>query len=302
MAIAREPLIKTTSPAFSNEARPRRATLTDPVTDEIASRYSRYLNPKTGRTIIIAGSSALSDDGQIAWLDCCSTVIEQLRDSCPALHAIFIAQRGMARDIKLGQNLTRQVPNVQLLTEDLTPAEAVWLISRAAVVLSGRFHVNTFAKRSNTPALMLPGNTPKNEGLARLADSARYRSFALDDVAEMTDAGRAILAQAGRSNDSPADKAYHLARKNFPSVQGTPDVSDDVDWDEYIRQIRFGNFLCEWENAGRIKKLECHLENARKTQEEFADICNSRAYRCARKVSRLFRRGTAPRSGNQETR
>ncbi|MFW6157942.1 MAG: polysaccharide pyruvyl transferase family protein [Planctomycetota bacterium] len=269
--------------------------MTGDVADMIASEHEPSLDAGGAPTLLLAGSSALTEENRPDWRETFSRLIEDLTARHATLQVVFVAQSAMANDLRLAEELAGRHANLRLLSADLAPVESAWLVGRADLVVSGRFHVNAFAIACGTPAILLPGNTAKNEGLASLADSQRYRSLALEEVEGALAFGRAALRVPGEKERSPAKRLFRLAWNNFPADVAASDTQEPVDPSEYLRQVRFAGLMCEWEQGVRLRQLERRvgrlrelLENERAALAEFEHIRTSRMCRAIRKMVRLL--------------
>jgi polysaccharide pyruvyl transferase WcaK-like protein len=264
-----------------------------------------------GETIILlAGSSDLVPANRADWQEMFLRLVDRFTSLSVPLKFLFLAQSGMGKDIDLGRGLARQRPQVRLVSADLTPAEAVWLTHRADLVVSGRFHVNAFAVRCGTPVIMLPGNTGKNAGLAQLADSEYCRYSELDDAETLFDTCFSVFGDRRSRRYALEEKLRVLAQNNFPQWNGSADAAREVDWPEYVRQIRFAHALGEQESAGHVAALESRLgrlrelvDNKNKLLADLDTVRGSLIYRVFRRALGLMRCFTRPfrRKGRAKT-
>ena len=230
------------------------------IEEYIAAKFPSWRKNKTERKIIFAGSSAIGGQTRSQWVDSYSAIIEELAHRYGSLSILFITQLGMGGDVKLGQELALHYDCIKCIGSDFTPSEAVWLTRQADVVISGRFHVNAMAVIAGTPAIMLPGNTPKNESLAKMAESSNYRFVNIEDVEHVISlCGKFMKRKITSHNENTAlrKRMSKLAVKNFPVVDASELCSDEgVDLAEYIRQTEFIGRSCHLREMQRIDRLE----------------------------------------------
>lgn len=101
---------------------------------------------------------------------------------------------------------------------------AAHALQQCRFVLSGRYHMTIMALATGTPAIQLPGNSYKNEGLsAMLGGISRVRAFD-DQIAIAEDASRILENPGGTALTlqnalKPLRERLHHAKRYFAAVQ-----------------------------------------------------------------------------------
>jgi len=216
--------------------------------DEDIAQYFRTKHPlwsrdDRGKRVVVAGSSALSGASLSRWTDAYRTLLGGLKERFPDIRVLFVAQPDMGGDVDLFSALQSEFEDMVCVRDSITPAEFIWQLGQADVVVSGRFHVNTIAIVSGTSAIMLSGNTPKNKLLVEMANVREYRFANIFDTDNLLTVSEEFLERSrgdvGRENH-PREALRRLARGNFPTPL-PPNVRErhTVDLAEFIRQTEF---------------------------------------------------------------
>lgn len=205
----------------------------------IETRWSFWKQNGEERKIIFAGSSAISSETRSHWFNLYSGIIESLASQQEKISLLFVAQSGMGSDGAIGKELADRYDCVKCLELDITPAETLWIMRQADCVVSGRFHVNTFAVAAGTPVLMLPGNTPKNGVLAVMADLSSCYFSKCDHLEDVVLAIKKMLEREKEYGDqiNVFKSLRDLALRNFPEGEVFGACCDLVDMQEFIHQV-----------------------------------------------------------------
>ena len=204
------------------------STLTPEVGDSIASQHRLRLVPE--KPILAAGSSAITPRNTQDWLAFFKPICRREKSNL-----LWFLQPHWHNDINLVACLTEKYGCMPTVDYPLAPAEMIWLMQRHRAVVSGRFHINTFAAISGVPALLLPGNTPKNLALEKQLAEKAYPFFGITERRRC----KQWLHNTPQPGADVADKARRLAVLNFPGAIDNEEDSTRVDSEEYLRQTRF---------------------------------------------------------------
>jgi hypothetical protein len=207
------------------------SSATTPEVDLAIGRRFPEIDPADDGSLLVAGSSALTAETLPAWHACLKPLCRRYGDRLR-----WLTQPDWQHDCELVTRLEARYGKQVKVETVMVPAETAWLVRHHRAVVSGRFHLNTFAVTAGVPAALLPGNTPKNDLLGAQLDSDSYPTFDLRRPRR--------IAKWLKAPPTPppalASAARRRAALNFPSGV-IPDASRPtvVDGKEYARQKRF---------------------------------------------------------------
>ena len=232
--------------------------------------YWKKDNKKT--RIVLAGSSAILKVSISLWAENYLKIIRGLKERFSNIQVLFIAQPDMGIDYALFSKLKTECDYIDCLERNITPAEFIWILQQSDLAISGRFHVNTIAIISNTPAVFLSGNTPKNKVIAQMISSKNYSFFDLYEIEKVIEKSEELCGKTDTDlNQTSAfcDSLPYLAEKNFPIRNPCNDYKYcSIDLIELINQVEFVQSSLQKRELLEIEKIVLQKEKLIRKNDE----------------------------------